>query len=347
LLIFMSFFTLLTFILALTNPVSDCGCFGDALKLTNWQTFWKNVILLVPTILIFLNRRKFIHKRAVGIEWALSGMNFMAAVFLSLYCIRHQPLLDFRPYTIGASIPENMMIPEGAPADKYETMLIYEKNGVKQQFTETDFPWQDSTWKWVETRQELISKGYEPPIHDFSITSESGLDITDSVLKDTRYALVIISPFLNKAPAKAMQRMNDLALRFHELGFPVYCLTASTTTQIAGFKTAFQPAFEICTTDETTLKTIIRANPGLLLLREGIILGKWNHTDAPEASAFHANPISLVLDIQRRKQETSTVIILALACIVFYALVYFLLPLPQAYGKAKELSATADSEGKL
>lgn len=321
LMIFMSFFTVLTFILALTNPVSDCGCFGDAIKLTNWQTFYKNMILLIPTLFIFTNRKKTGRFASPSWEWTLAGMNFLLAAVISLFCIRYQPLLDFRPYGTGSSIPEKMATPEGAPADIYKTVLVYQKNGILQEFSESNFPWQDTTWKWVETRQTLIKKGYEPPVHDFSITTEEGLDITENILQDSGYTFLIIAPFLEKSSSKGMEQMNKIALKAREMGFSVYCLTASPSNQILKFKENFQPVFQFCTTDETTLKTIIRANPGLLVLREGTILGKWNYADAPDPGGFKANMLSYVISRHTRSEESSTVVILALAVILFYAAV--------------------------
>lgn len=315
---FMSFFTLLTFVLALTNPVSDCGCFGDALKLTNWQTFWKNVILFLPTLVVFFQRRNYRPFGTPLSEWSLALVNFLAGVLLSAYGIRHQPLLDFRPYTVGTSIREKMIIPEGAPIDQFETILVYEKDGIRQEFKETDFPWQDTTWKWVETRQNLIAKGYEPPIHDFSITDETGFDITEDVLSDSNYTFLIIAPVLHKASGKGIGRMNELALRAMELGFRVHCLTSSTEAQIEQFKMDRQPAFPVCTSDETTLKTIIRANPGLLVLREGVILAKWNHRDVPDAAAFKANFTAFVLENQHRSGERNRLLLVLLAGFIFY-----------------------------
>jgi uncharacterized membrane protein YphA (DoxX/SURF4 family) len=320
LMIFMSFFTVLTFILALTNPVSDCGCFGDAIKLTNWQTFYKNMILLIPTLFIFINREKTGRFATPSWEWTLAGMNFLLAAAISLFCIRYQPLLDFRPYRTGFSIPEKMATPEGAPADIYETVLVYQKNGVRQEFSESNFPWQDTTWKWVETRQTLIKKGYEPPIHDFSITTEEGLDITENILRDSSYTFLIIAPFLENSSVKGMERMNRLALKASELGFSVFCLTASPGKQIATFKEKFQPDFPFCTTDETTLKTIIRANPGLLVLREGTILGKWNHADVPDPGKIKANLLSYLISRHTATKESSTVVILAMVVILFYTM---------------------------
>jgi uncharacterized membrane protein YphA (DoxX/SURF4 family) len=326
LLIFMSFFTLLTFILALTNPVSDCGCFGDAVKLTNWQTFWKNIVLFIPALVIFLNRDKYGHFASPSLEWTMSGINFLLAVGISCYCVRHQPLLDFRPYTVGTSIPDKMIIPEGAPVDTYETILVYEKNGNRQEFTESNFPWQDSTWKWVETQQNLISRGYEPPIHDFAISDETGTDITEKILTDSAYSFLIVAPVLEKASMKGMKRIHDLALRAKDLGFSVYCLTASASSRIRQFKISFQPVFPLCTADETTLKTIMRANPGLLVLRKGTILAKWNYPDIPGAHEIKADLTSYILNSQRIASEKAVVIILVLVVALIYAFIIFIKP---------------------
>ena len=321
LLIFMLFYLVLTLVLALTNPVTDCGCFGDALKLTNWQTFAKNAILIVPTVLIFIYRNNYRHL-PITADWLLAAANFILPTLLSVYCLIHQPLLDFRPYKTGISIPEKMIIPAGAATDKYDTELVYQKDGIQKSFSESNYPWQDTTWKWVETKQKLISRGYEPPIHDFSITSPRGEDITSRVLTDSNYVLLIIAPKLEKASKKGMNKMNELSMKANNLGFDVYCLTSSVSQQIDIFTHASKPAFTICTSDETTLKTIIRANPGLILLREGTILGKWNFPDAPAANEFRANPLSLILEKDRSTHEKSIVVILIFGILLFYLLVF-------------------------
>lgn len=323
LLIFMSFFTLLTFFLALTNPVSDCGCFGDAVKLTNWQTFWKNIILLAPTLVVFICRKSPVGFSKPPIEWILVAFNFLIVCMLSVYCILHQPLLDFRPYTTGTHIPENMVIPDGAPLDEYETILVYEKDGIRQEFTDQNYPWQDTTWKWMETRQKLIKKGYEPPVHDFSITDSGGNDITDQVLHDTGYTLMIIAPDVTGISEKELQQVNILALRCHELGFTVLGLSSSANNEVEIFKSTFQPAFDMFAADETTLQTIVRANPGILLLREGTILGKWNYRDAPGADEFRSNMLPVLLSKHHKTTEQFSIVVLALTVLLFYSIVFY------------------------
>jgi uncharacterized membrane protein YphA (DoxX/SURF4 family) len=322
LLIMITFFTLLTFVLALTNPVSDCGCFGDAVKLTNWQTFWKNIVLLVPSLIIFFNHGKFNHFYTPRLEWMLLAINYLIPCTLSVYCIIHKPFLDFRPYKTGAYLPEKMAIPDGAPVDEYETILVYEKDGVRKSFTEKNFPWQDTTWKWVETQQKLISKGYEPPIHDFSITSADGNDITDQVLSDNGYTLLVIVPNLEKTSEKGLQKVNDLALRSLELGITVLGLTSSTDKQINAFRERQHPDYDICTTDETALQTIIRANPGIMLLREGTVLGKWNYHEMPDVNELQSNMLQVVLNENRRITELLTVLALVMGILLVYCIMF-------------------------
>lgn len=318
LILFMCFFTVLTFILALTNPVSDCGCFGDALVLTNWQTFGKNVILIIPSIILFIYRDRFIPLVRPAKEWGILSFNFAVGCLISFYCVIYQPLIDFRPYKTGTYIPEKMSIPPGAPVDQYVTLLVYEKEGQKKEFTDKNFPWQDTTWKWVETRQKLISKGYEPPIHNFSITTSAGIDITNEILEDTGYVFLFIIPDLKHASAKGLAKVNDLALRSRELGIKTIALTASTDNQVAVYNARFQPVYEFCTTDETTLKTITRANPGILLLLRGTIINKWSHRDAPSANDLKRNLLSPAILHQQAIQVRLTVIGLILLMLAIY-----------------------------
>ncbi|MCK4630792.1 MAG: DoxX family protein, partial [Bacteroidales bacterium] len=151
-LIFMAAFTPLTLGLALFNPVSDCGCFGDAIVLTNWQTFWKNVVLMIMVLLIFYHRKKFKPAYPAITDWSILVVIFVLFTGFSLYSYRHLPMIDFRPYNAGTNIPEKMKIPADAPVDEYETILIYEKNGIRKEFNLENFPWQDSTWSFVEQK---------------------------------------------------------------------------------------------------------------------------------------------------------------------------------------------------
>ncbi|MCD6565623.1 MAG: DoxX family protein [Bacteroidales bacterium] len=308
-LIFMSAFTPLTLILALFNPVSDCGCFGDAIVLTNWQTFWKNVVLMIMVLVIFYNRKKFKPAYPAITDWSILVIIFVLFIGFSLYNYRHLPMIDFRPYNTGTNIPEKMYIPEDAPVDEYETILIYEKDGIKKEFDLENYPWQDSTWSFVEQKSILIKEGYKPPIHDFSIFTPDGNDITDIVLSEKSYSFILVSADLAKADKGALQKLDTLSLYCNQTGIKFYSLSSSIYSEIEQIKTSQQLSLDFYITDETTLKTIIRSNPGLLLLKEGIILAKWHYNDLPEIEDLRKSVLSMVITKARKKHERTSAII--------------------------------------
>ncbi len=279
LLVFMSVFTIITLKLAISNPVTDCGCFGDAIILTNWQTFWKNIILFVPSAFIFLQRKKYTPPYRCHTEWLLTISFCLFGFILAIYSYFHLPLLDFRPYRTGTNIPEKMTIPEGSPVDEYQFSFIYQKDGRKDEFTLENLP--DSTWQWVETRQKLISRGYVPPIHDFSITTLDGDEITGEVLADPGYSFLIIAYDLKKTNKQSFKMLNQLSQETDTMVARFYCLTSSTYGEIDDFITEVKPDFQIYTADNITLKTIVRSNPGLLLICDGTIIGKWHSRNIP------------------------------------------------------------------
>ncbi len=279
---FMLFMTPLTLYLAIANPVSDCGCFGDALIITNWETFFKNIILLSAAVIIFLWRKKITPVYTHKLNWLSVLYTYIFIFGVSFYCYLNLPILDFRPYKIGADIPELTRIPEDAKHDKFETTFIYEKDGVEKEFSLENYPANDSTWKFVDSKTKLIEKGYIPPIHDFSITMQNGSEITDIVLSDTAYTFLLISQQFYKANDSDIDKINEVFdyAQMHDYGF--YCLTASSSESISEWIEDMGAEYPICITDETTLKTIIRSNPGLLLLKSGTIINKWHHRNIPK-----------------------------------------------------------------
>lgn len=282
-LFFMTFFTILTFILAIFNPVSDCGCFGDAIKLTNWQTFYKNVFFLILVIFIFIFRKKIrlnFNKLFEPVVVAISIISFYG---VSFYSYNHLPIIDFRPYSRGSNIIEKMTIPPGAPSDEYQTQLIYKnkKTGELKTFSMENYPWQDTlTWQWVETRSVLIKKGYTPPIHDFSISSPDGINITDSILLSNKFVYLAIAYNLKKADKEALKKLDTLAMYCaNTTDIAFYAVTASTSNDINTITSELHLMYTFNNADETMLKTVIRSNPGMLLLYKGTIIGKWHFND--------------------------------------------------------------------
>ena len=287
-LLFMGVFTPLTLYLAINNPVSDCGCFGDAWILTNWETFWKNIIIDVFVVILFIYRNKvepWFKNRA---EWLLTSVVFVVAIGFEYYNYQHLPLLDFRPYSIGSYLPEKMEIPPDAPQPVYENIIVYTKDGEEKGFTLENLP--DSTWEWVRTESILIDKGYEPPIHDFNIVvmesdMDTGLsegdDITDQVL-NSGFSFLLVAYDFTKSDTEALQTASEIAKYCRENGIGFYCMTSSLNSDIRAIKKELDIDFDCYATDEITLKTIVRANPGYVLLNEGTVIDKWHYNDIPE-----------------------------------------------------------------
>lgn len=297
LMILMTFFTILTLYLAITNPVTDCGCFGDAIKLTPWQTFWKNIILMIPTLIVFFNRRMFKSFTYKGAEWGIAILFIVIGILLSVTALRNLPFIDFRPYKIGTNIASAMKIPEGEELDEYETVFIYEKDGVEKEFQVEELTelLQDSTWKYVDRKTNLIKKGYEPPIHDFSVTTLEGEDITDSVLNSSNYALLVIAYDLSKSNEKGLRKVEKFSKTASESGINVFGLTASVIEDITTIQNEYNMPFNFYTTDDVALKTMVRANPGVIMLKEGTIIGKWHYKNLPELKNFNGNMLSTAL----------------------------------------------------
>ena len=274
-------FTPLTLWLAIANPIEDCGCFGDAVVLTNWETFYKNVVLLAAVILLFkrpLAMPRFISRSN---QWLVVTYTIVFILASSSYCLYTLPTFDFRPYHVGANIKAGMEIPEGAKQPEFETTFILEKNGQRKEFTLDNYP--DSTWTFVDSKTVQTEEGYVPPIHDFFIqTTDGSEDITDSVLNHKGYAFMLVSPHLEKAYDSNFGEIDAIYEYSLVHGYPFYALTASTDDAIAHWREITGAEYNFFLTDETTLKTIIRSNPGLLLIKDGTIIGKWSHNDLPE-----------------------------------------------------------------
>lgn len=278
--IFMLIMTPVTLYLALANPISDCGCFGDAIVMTNWQTFYKNVVLCIILIIIAIlkdNTRPWLSNWGA---WIVTLLPILISFGISIYCYNLLPILDFRPYKKGNNIIEGMSIPEDAPLDKYETTFFYEKDGVEKAFTLDNYPAEDSTWTFVRQESKLIEQGYVPPIHDFSIVTEDG-DITDIILEDAGYTLLIISHKVEKASTKNIKCIKSTIANAKKAGANVIWLTSSYTDEIDNFKTKYGINDTFGATDDITLKTIVRSNPGLVLIKDANIIEKWHHNSLP------------------------------------------------------------------
>ena len=314
----MTVMTLITLWLALTNPISDCGCFGDAIVLTNWQTFWKNVVLLVAAGIIWRWPTDMIRLISISSQWIVFNYSALFIIAIAVLSLWNLPLFDFRPYHVGANIQEGMTIPEGAPQPQFTTTFILEKDGQQKEFTTDNYP--DSTWTFIDSKTVQTAEGYVPPIHDFSIINEEGDDITDDVLSNEGYTFLLISPHLENADDSQLDQINQISEYSKQQGYPFYCLTASTQRAIGRWQDITGADYPFCSTDETTLKTIIRSNPGLVLLKKGTIIGKWSHNSLPDVDD---EQFSLPLE----KLETGRMPEDSVASKIALLLAWFVLPL--------------------
>ena len=277
----MAIMTPLTFWLALDNPISDCGCFGDAVVLTNWETFGKNVVLLAMSLVVLKWRKRIFPLVTTRFDWLIALYGFLYILCMTIYCYRHLPVFDFRPYYVGSDIRSGMEIPEGETPTIYETRFILQKDGVEKEFTLENYP--DSTWTFVDSRTIVKKKGYEPPIHDFSmILHEDGEDITDQVLSDEGYTFLLVAHQLGQASDRNIDLINELYDYCLEYGYAFYCLTSSTDEDIQKWQVDTGAEYPFCLMDNIILKTMVRSNPGLMLLKKGVVVNKWSVTDIPD-----------------------------------------------------------------
>ena len=317
-LLMMAFMTPLTLWLAIANPISDCGCFGDAVVLTNWETFFKNIVLLIAAISVFKWRRHIFNLVTTKVDWLISLYSILFIIFFMLFCLRYLPVFDFRPYHVGADIIKGMTIPEGEKPTEYETIFIYSKDGKEQEFTIDNFP-TDSTWTFVDSKTRVKEKGYDPPIHDFSITSlETGEDLTDDILHSDQYTFLLVAPWLKQADDSGMDLINEVYDYSVEHGYRFLCLTASSEQDIIDWQENTGAEYPFALMDEITLKTMIRSNPGLMLIRNGVILNKWNDADLPDEYALTGKLETLELGKLKKVTDSYT---------IGYVFLWFAIPL--------------------
>lgn len=277
LLLMIVFFTFLTFYSAYFNKVTDCGCFGDALKLTPWQSFTKDVVLLVFILILFVNMKLIRPLFSKKITNGLVALGILACCFMGYWVLNHLPLKDFRAYKVGTNIPKGMEIPEGAPKDVIEMIFIYKVNGVDKEFTDKQLDKIPAGATFVDRKDQVISEGYKPPIHDFSMELD-GSDYKDELLKEPKL-MVFVTYDLSKSEADGMKQLESLGQKAKAGGYKVIAMTASSPDEIAKAKQQYQLTFDFYFCDATTLKTIERANPSIVLVEKGTIKQKVHYND--------------------------------------------------------------------
>ena len=308
---FMAAMTVLTLWIFVADPVKDCGCFGDALKLTNGETLLKNIVLSACAALVAwrpVDMARFISRSN---QWIVRYYTVAYIVITSVYCLYTLPIFDFRPYHVGMNIKQGMEIPEGAEQPEFESTFLLRKNGETREFTLDNYP--DSTWEYVDTRTVQTKKGYEPPIHDFALTScDTGEDITEQVLTKKGYTFLLVSPRLAVADDSNFGDIDQIYEYAEENGADFYCVTASANDEIERWRDLTGAEYQFCNADETTLKTMIRSNPGLMLLKDGTIIDKWSHNALPQTDDLTAPLQQLTIGKAQNDSTTERLLIVLL-----------------------------------
>lgn len=313
-LVFMTIMTLITAWLYIANPISDCGCFGDAIHLTNGETLLKNIIMLVMTAVVVYKPRDMIRTLSNGNSTIVINYSVLFILLYAAYSLYMLPQFDFRPYHIGANIEEGMKIPEGAPQTEFETTFMMKKDGQTKEFTLENYP--DSTWEFVDSKTIMVKEGFVPPIHDFSILSLSGDDLTEDILQQKGYTFLLIAPYLEKADDSNFGPIDQIYEYAEEYGYKFYCLTASGKQAIAHWQDMTGAEYPFYNTDAVTLKTIIRSNPGMLLLKDGTVIQKWSHNELPNDSELYAPLDQLTIGTQKATSDTRMILKLLLLFIL-------------------------------
>ncbi len=277
LLLMIVFFTFLTFYSAFFNKVTDCGCFGDALKLTPWESFTKDIVLLFLILIIFINKNLIRPIFSRKITNGIVAVSVALCVFMAYWVLNHLPIIDFRPYKVGTNIEKSMEIPEDAEKSVVEMIFVYKVNGVDKEFTEKDLMNIPEGATFVERKDKVITQGYLPPIHDFSMELD-GTDYKDTLLKEPKLLMFVMYD-LALADKGGMQKLSAVAADAKSKGYKVIAMTASTGDAISKTQREYNLSFDFYFCDAITLKTIERANPSIVVIHKGTIVQKEHHND--------------------------------------------------------------------
>jgi len=279
LMVMIVFFTFLTFYSAYYNKVTDCGCFGDAIKLTPWESFTKDVVLLVLILVLVKGLSHITPVFSKKWNWALVGLSTFLCILFCIQVLNHLPSIDFRPYKVGSNITEGMIVPEGAPKPIQEFSWKFKINGEEKIYV-TDGGYPDVPGEFVGVETKVVQEGYEPPIHDFTI-ERNGEDFTESLLQEPKLVMVIAYD-LAKSELGAFAEVQTYTNKALGKGYKVVGMSASGDDESSAIIKEFDLNFDFYFTDMTALKTIVRSNPAILVLEKGTIIQKKHYNDFDE-----------------------------------------------------------------
>ena len=276
----MIFFTVVTWFDAKNNLVPDCGCFGDAIKLTNWQTFYKNIVLLAMTLILLFQKKPDKQRVPKSIQLIILALGAIAFYSFEAYNYHHLPVIDFRGWKVG-----NDMKYKNVDSEKIYLTYKNKKTGELKEYVSPDYPWQDSAWRadWEFVGKRIDDSKVIKP-HNLIIEDEYGTDITKELIENPEYQVLIISSNLQEANGEGMIKASELAHILQKEGINVNLITGSDLESIKTLKTLYAIDYPVDFADETDLKAMIRSNPGIILLHNGTIVKKWHFNDIPSGN---------------------------------------------------------------
>ncbi|MBU1373418.1 MAG: DoxX family protein [Bacteroidetes bacterium] len=291
LLLLIVFFTFLTFYSAFFDVVKTCGCFGDAIPLTPWQSFSKDLVLLIFIVFIFIKKDDINPLSSnKSVQFWSSTLVVVLTVLFGLYTYTFLPIIDFLPYKVGVSIPNAMKIPEGAPQDEY--VIIYtlknKKTSEQKEMTDKEYLqtkiYENKDWELVSSSApKLVKAGYQPKIKDLNIYDSQGVNYTQEILDNPYYNLVAVAWNLDKTNQKSLGDINAIAINAVEnFNIRTILLTSNSAQDAGKLSKKIKLMMEVFYADAVPLKSMVRSNPGLILLKNGIVINKWPASALPD-----------------------------------------------------------------
>jgi len=288
-------FTFLTAYAWFTGTVKECGCFGACIKISNSATFYKDVVLLVLSIFLFAMRKRVHPLLPKYPNTAIIILTAFFAFGSQWWALEHLPYYDCLAYKPGNNLWQEMQIPPGATPAVYESVMIYEKDGVKKEFTTQNYPWQDSTWKFVDRKDKLIKEATgEPLVRDFTLTDYDGNDHTQEILTAKGYTFLLFVRDANSARADNMDRLHNIITEARKQNINFYVVTSSDKKDAMALQQKWNmPGIDFLQLDATVTKTVMRSNPGLMLIKDSVITNKWSYRDYPKSISMQNGKLEL------------------------------------------------------
>lgn len=319
---FLSFFTLLTFLLAVFNPISDCGCFGEAIKLTNWQTFYKNLIIIPFATILFFQRKRFVPIAPTVWEWIFAAVYAVFIMGLASYSLRHLPLIDFMEFKVGTNIKNRLeAFDSGDNMPEFETLLIYSKDGKEYTFTIENLP--DSTYTFLDAVTRPVTKRQIITRMEFAVSDMQNRYVTDSLLSIEGPLFLVSVPFVERLSTRQSDRIVKISRAVKEKGVPVIILSGSSFPITDKLIQSNDIEATIYHVDFKTLLTLNRSNGGVVYLHNATVTAKWSSAgiSSIDLKIFNEDPELIAAEARIREQlsaEIAAVLIIVLIIILRY-----------------------------